>query len=230
MPAVLITGASRGIGLGLTREFAARGWDVIATCRNPDNAAELRALAADNGRVAIAPLDVRDFAAIDELAASLKGRAIDVLVNNAGISKRCAFGELDYDAWREVLDTNLLAPMKLAESLIDNLVMSGNGRIVNLASSLGSISATTGGSYFYRSSKAALNMAMRSLAHDLRPRGVIVALLSPGFVDTDFTRSATRVPKISVEESARGLTNAIEALTPEQSGAFLRFTGERIDW
>lgn len=229
MPSIVITGASRGIGLGLTQEFAARDWHVIATCRNPATATALGALAAENPRVTVAPLDVCDFAAVEAFAAGLQGRVIDVLVNNAGISQRSPFGELDYDAWRNVLETNLLAPMKLAESLVDNVAESAECKIVNLASSLGSIAGTTGGSYFYRSSKAALNMAMRSLARDLKERGVIVALLSPGFVDTDFTRAA-RMPKLSVEESARGLADAIIALTPEDSGQFLRFNGERIAW
>lgn len=229
MPTILITGASRGIGLGLAREFAARDWDVIATCRNPAAATDLGALAADNPRVTVQALDVTDFAAVDVFAAGLADRAIDVLVNNAGISQRSPFGKLDFDAWRQVLETNLLAPMKLAESLIEQVARSDQRKIVNLASSLGSIAGTTGGSYFYRSSKAALNMAMRSLAQDLRERGVIVSLMSPGFVDTDFTRAA-RMPKISVEESARGLADAIIGLTPDQSGEFLRFNGEQIPW
>lgn len=229
MPTILITGASRGIGLGLAQEFAARDWDVIATCRDPAAATALRELAAANPRVTVEALDVCDFAAVEAFAGKLGPRAIDVLVNNAGISQRSPFGELDYDAWRRVMETNLLAPVKLAETLLENVAQSDQRKIVNLASSLGSIAGTTGGSYFYRSSKAALNMVMRSLAHDLKERGVIVALLSPGFVDTDFTRAA-RMPKISVADSARGLADAIIGLTPEDSGEFLRFNGDRIAW
>jgi NAD(P)-dependent dehydrogenase (short-subunit alcohol dehydrogenase family) len=221
----LITGASRGIGLALTEVLARRGWEVVATCRDPVGAEKLQALAASLP-VRIEPLDVGDFDAIDALASRFDG-PLDLLVNNAGVSGRTKLGEIDYALWEKVLRTNLLAPMKMVEAFLPRLKASGAPRVVSLASSMGSINGTTGGSYIYRSSKAAMHMAMRSLALDLRDSGIIVALISPGFVDTDFTRAA-RAPKISVDESANGLAHAIERLGPEDNGRLFRFNGEAI--
>lgn len=225
MSRALITGASRGIGLALTEILGRRGWEVVATCRDPAGAEKLQALAASLP-VRIEPLDVCDFEAIDALAARLDG-PLDLLVNNAGISGRTQLGTIDYPLWEEVLRTNVLAPMKMVEAFLPRLQASAAPKIVNLASSMGSIGGTSGGSYIYRSSKAAMHMAMRSLALDLRDTGIIVALISPGFVDTDFTRAA-RVPKISVGESAQGLAEAIERLGPEDNGRLFRFNGEAI--
>lgn len=231
MPCALITGASRGVGLALTQALARRGWTVIATCRDPEGAEALQDLAAAPGAdIRIAPLDVADPGSLARLAQTLDGVAIDVLVNNAGVAHRdTPFGALDYEAWRRVLEVNLLAPMRVTEALIAQVEASDSKAVVVLASSLGSLGRTTGGNYFYRTSKAALNMAMRSLALDLRPRGITVAMLSPGYVDTDFTRGMGG-PKVSVEDSAEGLANAIETLSPEDSGRFYRYTGDDIDW
>ena len=227
MTTTLITGASRGIGLELTRQCAAMGWTVIATCRDPAGAEALNAIPGD---VIVHALDVTDHGQIDALAARLAGTPIDVLINNAGIGGRGAtLGALDYATWREVLEVDLVGPVKMTEAFLPH-VLAGQGRkIVALGSSLGSISATKGGNYFYRTAKAGLNMAMRSIAMDLAPQGVIVALLSPGVVDTDFTRGA-RMPKIAVEDSAAGLIAQIEALGPDQAGAFIRYNGETVAW
>lgn len=232
MPHAFVTGAGRGIGLALTEAFVERGWDVTATCRAPEEATALRDLAKTHqGLIHIERLDVADFGEIEALAARVSS-PIDALVNNAGIAWRDArFGTLDYDAWRRVLDVNLMAPMRVAEAFIEQVATSEHRKIVSISSSLGSISAATGGNYFYRTSKTALNMAMRNLAKDLAPRGVIVSLLSPGYVDTDFTRAAVGgPPKISARDSGQGLVEAIMALTPEDAGRFLRFNGQVIDW
>lgn len=230
-PAALITGASRGVGLALTGALARRGWTIIATCRDPAGAEDLTDLAAAcDGRIRMMALDVADPESIADLARGLDGAPVDVLVNNAGIAHRdTVFGSLDYDAWRRVMEVNLFAPMRVTEALIGNLEAGRRRAVVVLASSLGSIARTTGGNYFYRTSKAALNMAMRSLAEDLRPRDVTVAMLSPGYVDTDFTRGMGG-PKVSVQDSAEGLARTIEALTPADSGRFFRYTGDDIDW
>ncbi len=230
-PTTLITGASRGIGLALTQALSARGWKVIAACRDPDAAQDLRALAAaSDGAIRPAVLDVTDPISIAALVRRLDGAPLDVLVNNAGIAHRdTPFGALDYGAWMRVLEVNLLAPVRVTEALIGNLEAGRRRAVVAMASSLGSIARTTGGNYFYRTSKAALNMAMRSLAEDLKARGVTVAMLSPGYVDTDFTRGMGG-PKVSVEESAEGLAKAIENLGPADSGRFFRYTGEDIEW
>lgn len=230
-PTALITGASRGIGLALTEALARRGWAVVATCRDPESARDLRRLASDlGGAIRLAALEVTDPASITALARDLNGAPLDVLVNNAGITHRdTPFGALDYAAWRDVMEVNLFAPLRVTEALIGNLEAGDRRAVVTLASSLGSIARTTGGNYFYRTSKAALNMAMRSLAQDLKPRGITVAMLSPGYVDTDFTRGMGG-PKITVAESAQGLARAIEALGPADSGRFFRYTGDDIEW
>lgn len=240
MPRILITGASRGIGLALTKEYSARGWDVLAACRTPDQAEALQALASQpNGNVTAHRLDVVDHGSIDALAETLAGTPIDVVCNNAGIGGGPAAqagaqwgaqsGGVDFERWRLVLETNLLGAMKTALAFLPHVEAGAQKKIVSISSSLGSISATRGGNYAYRSSKAALNMAMRSLAMDLKKHGIIVGLLSPGIVDTDFTRGA-RVEKISAEESARGLAGIIDALTLEQSGDFIRHSGETVPW
>ncbi|WP_429911313.1 SDR family oxidoreductase [Glycocaulis sp.] len=231
MPRVLITGASRGVGLALAGVFAEQGWDVVATCREgPDNAALAALSDTFADRVRIETLDVSDAASLDALTASLDGLPIDILVNNAGITHRdTQLGSLDYDAWRAVLNVNLLAPVRVTEALLENVLASDQKKIVAISSSLGSISRTSSGNYFYRTSKAALNMAMRSLAHDLKDRGVTIALLSPGYVDTDFTRGVGG-QKVSVRESAHGLFAAMTAMTIADSGRFFRYTGEDLDW
>jgi NAD(P)-dependent dehydrogenase (short-subunit alcohol dehydrogenase family) len=227
MPTTLITGASRGIGLELTRQYAALGWTVLATCRDPGAAADLRAVAGD---VSLHPLDVVDHAQVDALAAKLNGAPIDVLINNAGIGGRgAALGGLDYALWREVMEVDMVGPVKVSETFLPNVLAGGRKKIVAVSSSLGSISETKGGNYFYRTAKAALNMAMRTMAMDLAPQGVVVALLSPGIVDTDFTAGA-RMPKIPVQDSAAGLIRQIEALTPDKAGQFIRYNGDTVAW
>ncbi|HCY55088.1 MAG TPA: short-chain dehydrogenase [Oceanicaulis sp.] len=231
MPCVLITGASRGVGLALATVFAEQGWDVVATCREGPQNASLTALSEDfPGRIRVETLDVSDPASLARLASSLDDLPIDLLVNNAGITHRdTQLGSLDYAAWQRVMDVNLLAPVRVTEALLENVLASDHKKIAAISSSLGSIARTAGGNYFYRTSKAALNMAMRSLAHDLKDRGVIVALLSPGYVDTDFTRSVGG-QKVSAHESAQGLFAAMTAMTMADCGRFFRYTGEDLDW
>ena len=227
MSTVLITGASRGIGLEMTRAFLARGHQVLATCRDPDGATDLRAL---DGRLEVLPLDVADPASIAACAAALDGRAIDILVNNAGVTHRdTRLGHLDYAAWRNVLEINLLAPVMVLEAFLPHLLRGKDRKAVAISSSLGSVARAGGGNVFYRASKAALNMTMRALAADLKEQGVLVAVVSPGFVDTDLTRGMA-APKISAAESGAGLAAYIEAMTPEDSRRFLRFNGDEIAW
>jgi NAD(P)-dependent dehydrogenase (short-subunit alcohol dehydrogenase family) len=224
---VLITGSSRGIGLGLARAYAARGWRVIATCRSPGTADQLAAM---EGEVSVQALDVTDTASIAQLAESLAGTPIDLLINNAGIGGAAVgLGNMDLDRWRLVLETNLLGPAKVVDAFLPH-VRAGTGRkIVNISSTLGSIARASGGNYAYRSSKAALNMTMRAIARDLVDEGIICVLLSPGIVDTHFTRGG-RMPKIPVEESVAGLLRVIDGLTRADAGAFLRYTGDIVEW
>ena len=162
------------------------------------------------------------------LAVELKGTPIDVLLNNAGRLTSSHFGGIDYQVWRDEIEVNLLAPMRVAETFVEHVAASDQKKIVAVSSQLGSIANnTSGGHYIYRSSKAGLNMAYRSLAADLEPRGIIAAVLSPGWVKTDMGgESATLTP----EESVTGMRKVIAALDASGSGGFHEYTGEELPW
>ncbi len=233
-PTVLITGANRGIGLALTKAYLGRGWAVIATCRRPSAADALKTLAAEYPGLRIEQLDVLDHAMVDELAAKLAGRPIDILLNNAGIHgprEHQTFGALDYSSFDRVMATNTMGPLKMAEAFLEHVAASEQKKIITVTSSLGSISRTFGGQYFYRASKAGVNMMMATLAKDVRDRGVIIGIVTPGYVDTDFTRgSGGRIPKISAAESAATLLPVIDGFSLETSGTMMRQSGEPLAW
>jgi len=224
---VLITGAGRGIGLEFARQYAETGWQVHATCREPKSASELLTLP---GEVTVHKLDVTHPKQIGHLQRELEGVPIDLLINNAGVigPRERSFGDLDYDAWESVLRVNTLAPIRIAEAFLDNILASERKLIVSLTSIYGSIgSNNSGGSYVYRSSKAALNAAMRSLAIDLRDEGATVVVFHPGWVRTDMGGpNATLTPQDSVA-SMRAL---IDLLKPSQSGHFYGYDGAEIPW
>ncbi len=230
MATVLITGANRGLGLGWTRAFLERGDRVIATCRRPEQADSLKGL-ADRfpDRLQIERLDVADFDQIERLAEQRRGEAIDILLNNAGVyGKRDDFGTIDYQEWHYVLRVNTLAPVKLSEVFFDHLRRSQRRLIVAMSSKMGSIGEnTSGGSYLYRSSKAALNMAMKSLSIDLRPYRIGVLILHPGWVKTDMGGPNAL---ITVEESVSGMIKLVEAFRLEMSGRFFDYRGLEIPW
>src|SRR5512147_222039 len=184
MPTCLITGASRGIGLEFARQYAAEGWTVIAACRSPDRPA-LRQVVGD---VRIELLDVSDFARVEALGKKMEGVPIDLLINNAGIygPRIVPFDSVDYGAWMEVFRVDTMACLKVSAIFSRNVARSQLKIIVAITSLMSSIGHnTSGGSYVYRSSKAALNAVMRSLSVDLKPKNIIVVLLHPGWVRTD---------------------------------------------
>ena len=189
MPSTLITGANRGIGFEFARQYLADGWQVYAACRDPDSASELRRLAdPSDHKLRIIALDVTDPTSVKAAAAELEGKAIDVLVNNAGVGgpRGQSIGNIDYETWARVLDVNTLGPMRIAEAFVDNVAQSERKLMVTLTSGMGSIADnTSGGAFAYRSSKAAVNMVMRSLAIDLAPRGITCVVVNPGWVRTD---------------------------------------------
>lgn len=234
LPTVLITGANRGIGLELTRQYLADAWDVVACCRFPDDATELTALADD--RLHLERLDVMDHASIDTLAARLAGRPIDVLINNAGIIGPVPvaehidlqhFGSIDYAVWEQVLRTNTFGPVKMAEAFLAHLLAGTQKKIITISSTVGSIVERDTPAVAYATSKAAVNKAMTLLASGLREQGIIVALVCPGYVKTrmDFGGADVEVP-----QSAAGIRKLIGAYTLEDSGSFRRFNGETIAW
>lgn len=229
---VLITGANRGLGLEFCKQYAAAGWRVLAVCRRPDQADALLALAVASDRVQLLAADVADFGQIDALAAHLNGTPIDVLLNNAGVYGDQAgqgFGRLDYAAWQHTLTINTLAPVKLAEALLPNLRAGQRKLIVTVSSLMGSMADnTSGGSILYRSSKAGVNAAMKSLSIDLAPQGIGVLILHPGWVRTDMGGPNAL---IDADESVAGMITVIGGFTPAQSGGFLRYgDGKVMPW
>ena len=220
MPTVVITGANRGIGLELTRQFRQRGDEVVAACRKSSD--ELAMLDVE----AVEGVDVADDAGVGRLAASLEGRTVDVLVNCAGILSDESLGDLNFDRIRKQFEINSLGPLRVTAALRGNL---GQGSTVAIITSrMGSIEDnTSGGRYGYRMSKAAVNMAGRSLANDLKDDGVAVAILHPGFVRTEMTGHQGL---IDPPESAAGLIARIDEVTLETTGTFWHTKGEVIPW
>jgi NAD(P)-dependent dehydrogenase (short-subunit alcohol dehydrogenase family) len=225
---VLITGANRGLGLEFTQQYAADGWNVLACCRHPQSALALQALAAAHSNVKVHALDVTDFAQIDALAMQLKDEAIDVLINNAGIYPSSSFGDTNYDDWANGFKVNSMAPLKMAEAFVQHITRGQLKKIATLTSKMGSIDDNTSGeSYSYRSSKCAVNMVMKSLSIDLKPYGISVVTLHPGWVQTDM---GGRNALISAQTSVSGLRKVIDSLTIESTGRFIAYDGKAIPW
>lgn len=213
------------------KQYAASGWRVIATCRRPDEAEVLQDLARRYGQLQVYGLDVADFSQIDSLSNALSDASVDVLINNAGIytdTSGTGFGQLDYHAWSEAFCVNSMAPVKLAEAFLPQIKRSSKKLIVAISSLMGSMTDnTSGGSLQYRSSKAGLNAAMKSLAIDLGSQAVGVLVLHPGWVKTDM---GGKNALIDVEESVAGMRRCIEAFCLTQSGSFLKFDATELPW
>lgn len=227
---VLVTGANRGIGLEFVRQYAAEGAEVLACCRDPEGAAELKALAeASGGKVTVLRLDVADEASIAALKAELGDRPIDIAINNAGISGkgRQSVGGLSGEDWLETLRVNAVAPMLVAQALHANLKAGTGKRLVAITSQLGSTAANGGARYYYRASKAALNNAMRGLSRDWAGEGILVGLFHPGWVQTDMGGAGAPV---TVEASVRGLRQRIAELNAANSGDYRDYAGAALAW
>lgn len=230
MRTVLITGANRGIGLEHARRYAERGARVFATARKPDEADDLAALAKSTPKIEVLSYDASD----NEAPAALKDRIgaepLDLMFANAGAmgTRRQSFGDVDTEALLNLIRVNALAPLKLAEALANNVVMSDRKVMAFQTSLMGSIADNgSGGAYAYRLSKVALNMAGKGVANDLRGRGVIAVLLHPGWVRT---RMGGPGGKISVEECVESQQRVLDALTPAQSGRFFNYDGRELPW
>ena len=227
---VLITGSNRGIGLELARQYATQGWRVLACCRHPDQATALNRLGDKFPNITLHTLDVTRKDQVQKLAADLHDCPIDILFNNAGIYglDDAAFGNTDEARWLECLRTNVIAPMKMMEAFMTHVAASKHKLIAAMSSKMGSMADNgSGGSYIYRSSKAALNAVMKSAAIDLAPRRVKVAILHPGWVQTDMGGPGA---EISAAESVGRMREILGTITPENSGTFFDIDGTTIPW
>ena len=230
MPTVLITGANRGIGLELTKQFLTRGDHVIATCRQLQTSHELGQLQQRNRRLKIHTLDVLCDASIQALTAQLKGTPIDILVNNAGVygPRDASFQHLQAQDWLQVLCVNAVAPLLLTQGLMDNLNQGQEKKLIYVTSKMGSIVDNhKGGQYIYRSSKAALNAAVKSLSIDLKAAGFLIALVHPGWVRTDMGGPDAL---IETHTSVAGMMSVIRQLNAANSGSFFNYDGTLIPW
>ena len=223
MPKILITGANRGIGLEFARQYAANGWDVVATARNPVEAGELKALDA----VRVEQLELRELDTVEDFGRRIEA-PLDLLIANAGTWKpESAETAEDGRAWAEMLSVNCIAPYLLARACLDR-VAAAKGKMIAITSGMGSIADNDSGGYVpYRSSKAALNMAWHSLAIDTRRLGVIAAVLNPGWVKTRMGGSQAPTPPA---KSVAAMRRVIESLRPEDSGGFYNHDGQPYPW
>ena len=221
MTTFLVTGTNRGIGLEYCRQLKTRGHEVIAVCRSPSPELDKLDIQIETN------VDLTSDAAVEKLVKRLDGKKIDVLINNAGIIERISLDDLDFDSIRRQFEVNAIAPLRLTSALLPNLT--SGSKVVLMTSRMGSIGDnTSGGSYGYRMSKVALSMAGKSLAHDLKQRGIAVAILHPGLVKTrmtGFTDSG-----ITTEISVKGLLTRIEELNLDNTGSFWHSNGEILPW
>jgi NAD(P)-dependent dehydrogenase (short-subunit alcohol dehydrogenase family) len=232
MPNILITGSNRGIGFELAQQYAEAKWRVFATCRHPAEADALRELAATHRQVSVHRLDVTIAEDIRAITWELENAAIDILFNNAGVYLENDYpepkpGAIRYDHWMRTLEVNTLGAVRVTEALLDNIARSDRRLVAAMTSHMGSIAdIDSEGSYYYRSSKAALNAAMRGLAAALRPRGIGILLLHPGGVRTRMGPD----DGIAVQDSVRGLRKVVDDFTMSDSGAFIRYDGTTLPW
>lgn len=232
MPSILITGSNRGLGLEWARQYALDEWRVYATCRHPAEAAELNKLAEQYPHLSIHRLDVTRQDEIQGLAADLGSESIDILLNNAGIYlekyEDMASAGLSYDDWLYTLLVNTLGPMRVTEAFTTNVARSERRLVLAITSHMGSIAEISNpGSYYYRSSKAALNASIKGLSLELRAQGIGVLLLHPGWVQT---RMGGPGAQITVSQSVTGMRALAEDFKPADNGCFFRYNGTEIPW
>lgn len=236
MPSVFITGCNRGIGLEYVRQYGEAGWRVYASCRHPGDAYALRDLAGSMDNVSLHRLDVTSLEDVRATHWEMEGKSVDVLISNAGIYLEKgalkqgvpAIGALRYEDWSRTLEVNTLGSIRVVEALVENVAQSDRRLVAVMSSHMGSIGdITEPGSYYYRSSKAALNAAMQGLSVALEEKGVGVLLLHPGGVDT---RMGPRTDPIPVRESVQGLRERIDGFEMSQTGRFYRYDGTELPW
>jgi NAD(P)-dependent dehydrogenase (short-subunit alcohol dehydrogenase family) len=235
-PTILITGSNRGLGLEFTRQYAAAGWNIIASCRNPATAKELQQLATTHDRIAIEKLDVTSDAEVADLAQRYKNQPIDVLLNNAGIYgtlEKQTLGSFDFEELKTVFDINTIGSLRVSQAFLDNVLASKQKKIISLGGGMGtqSIGRLFGGHYFIKMSKAAHLMGMGVMQTDLKDTDIMIVMISPGRVDTQLMRdSGWTGSSITAAESAELVIERINLLTPDLNGRLILFNGRIIPW
>jgi len=230
MANVLITGANRGIGLELVRQYLASGDRVFAFCRSPAGAAALNDVAATaDGRVVVLPMDVADGASISAGAKALAGMPIDILINNAGVmgGETQTLAAIDFDAWANALNIMTIGPFRVTQAFLPNLKAASGAKVMTVTSQMGASTWPMGGSYAYTSAKAGVNRVMRTLAIDLKGEGIAVAMIHPGWVKTDM---GGQNADLTVQESAAGIRRVIADLDLATTGSFLKWNGQTHPW
>lgn len=232
MNSVLITGSNRGLGLEWVRQYHQEGWRVYATCRHPDQADELNKLAESSSNISIHQLDVTLAEQISAVSKELDGMPLDLLINNAGVYHerwgKDKLGQINYSDWQDTFNVNTLGTVRVSEALIHNVAQSQRRLIVSITSHMGSIAdISSGNDYAYRSSKTAVNAAMKGLSYEVAGHGVGVLLLHPGWVRT---RMGGESAPLSTQESVAGMRRLIEDYKPSDSGRFYRYDGSQIPW
>lgn len=228
--AVLITSANRGLGLEFATQYAAAGWRVYASCRNPDAAQKLQRLKGHGASVELLAMDVTDAGSVARAAAALHDRSVDVLINSAGVIGKPGqrTGQVDYEDWRHVLEVNTLGALRVTEAFLEHLAQSERKLIVTITSGMGSIADNTSGGFIaYRTSKAAVNMLMRTAAIDLARRRIACVLLNPGWVRTDMGGANAT---LTAQDSVSAQRKVIEGLGLAQSGKFFNYDGREYPW
>jgi len=256
---VMVTGSNRGIGLEFIKQYGEKGWDVIATCRNPDGAEALKAVAKDHSNIRIMAADITDNASIDHLSNQLDGEPIDILINNAaylGPPEPQKFGKIDYEIFTRSFEVNAIGPIRITEKLIDNIRSGEDKKVIFLGSAAGSIAqiAPPVTLYSYRASKAALHLAVHNFYHEMLPENVIVSLINPGLVDTrgflelkpedpipeELSKMVPeilirmiqegKIPMITTLESVTNMLSYIDELTIQTEPLFVNSDGTPMPW
>ena len=230
MTNVLITGANRGLGLGFVKSFLAKNINVICTTRNIAGSKELLECKKKYpNNLEILELDLLEENSENTLSDLLSEKPVDILINNAGVgNSNQRFGVVSSKPWLELLKVNLIAPLTVTQAIIENIKKGSDKKIYFLSSQLGSIrDNTSGGMYIYRSSKTALNQVVKSLSVDLKPIGITVISLHPGWVKTDM--GGPNAP-VSIDESVKGMMKVIDTTDIGNTGTFLNYAGKELPW
>lgn len=231
MPTILITGANRGLGLEFARQYIADDWTVHACCRSPAQADTLQELGKSTQKLHIHQLAMTDWHGMAALARQLDAEPLDVLLNNAGIygdKSSQNFGDLQPEQWTQVFQVNTIAPLKMAEAFLSHVRAGGMKMMAFISTQMASIADNRqGGSYYYRTTKTALNMALKNLSIDLHAQGITVLALHPGWVRTDMGGSDA---PLQAPESVSGMRKQIASATLDQSGHFINYQGQELPW